>query len=221
MIIGVTINNILRDHIKQLTSGYIELTGKEPIEPINPFDLLKSFPKQESTVTISEFNIDKPVEFTQSDNDNEFDVYDFIYNEASFEIFGRADESLPGIIAKLDDIQKKNGVEIILLNKESPRSRCATLFFLSKNNFNFKKIIFPEKYVEFWDYVDVMITDNPKVLAARPNGKIVIKVANDYNTKYQATYTIKGIEDIRTLNRIIRTLVGKNKKKRWKKLKQN
>mgnify|MGYP000530575668 FL=1 len=55
MIIGITINNILRDHITQLRKAYSLLTEKEPIEPINPFDLETSFPTVESEIASQEF----------------------------------------------------------------------------------------------------------------------------------------------------------------------
>jgi hypothetical protein len=68
MIIGVTINNILRDHISQLTKLYTTIVGEDPILPINPFDLEKSFPTIDGNEEVDDWELDK--EFTLSLNDN-------------------------------------------------------------------------------------------------------------------------------------------------------
>ena len=85
---------------------------------------------------------------------------------------------------------KKNKLDIILLKNESQRSKAATLFYLSKNLFNLDKIIFPNKWKDFWNECDVIITDNPKVLKAKPKGKISIKYQNDFNLDIKSDYTI-------------------------------
>ena len=59
MVIGITINNILRDHIEQLSKIYNIVTGDEPIQPINPFDLEKSFPTKQNDQQISEFKVNE------------------------------------------------------------------------------------------------------------------------------------------------------------------
>ena len=57
MVIGITINNILRDHITQLKRVYYTVTDETAIEPINPFDLEASFPNKQSTEIIQEFKV--------------------------------------------------------------------------------------------------------------------------------------------------------------------
>ena len=169
MVIGVTINNIIRNHIPQIKKIYELEFDESPVEPINPFDLEKSFLDRKSTEIIREFSInggeeinDGEIEYVE--NDKNFNVYHFMYYEAAFEVFGRSDETTDGIVRKINDYQKKLKSEIILLNKESQRSKCATLFFLSKNGFDLNKIQFPNAYKNFGDNVDVLITDNPKIL---------------------------------------------------------
>ena len=211
MVIGITINNILRDHISQLKKAYELLTEKEPIEPINPFDLEASFPTVKSEIISQEFkpsdSTELVVEMVPNEQDDNFNVFEFMYEEASFEVFGRSDETIDGLIKKLKDLEKKLKVEFVLLNKESPRSKCATLFFLSKNNFDFKKIYFPNKEKEFWDYVDVLITDNPKVLKSKPKNKISIKVCNDFNLDIKSNYSIIGLNDkMKELKNIIKEI---------------
>jgi len=216
MIIGITINNILRDHITQLRKAYSLLTEKEPIEPINPFDLETSFPTVESEIASQEFKPNNDTEMVldmvANEQDDNFNVFEFMYEEASFEVFGRSDEAIDGLLNKLKSLEKKLKVEFVLLNKESPRSKCATLFFLSKNNFNFKKIYFPNKEKEFWSYVDVLITDTPKILKSKPKNKTSIKIQNDFNVDIKSDFTIIGLNDnLKELKNTIKTIKNNSK----------
>jgi hypothetical protein len=209
MIIGITINNILRDHISQLKKAYTLLTEEEAIEPINPFDLELSFPKKDSNESIQEFKTNELTTLEFNENEEGFDVYQFMYEEASFEIFGRSEESIDGIIRKLKEYEKKFKVKIVLINKESPRSKCATLFFLSKNGFDFDRILFPKDDKSFWNEVDVLITDNPKILKKKPKEKYSIKVKNEFNLDIKSDFTIFNLNDYKNLKNIIKTIKQK------------
>jgi hypothetical protein len=210
MVIGITINNILRDHIEQLSKIYNIVTGDEPIQPINPFDLEKSFPTKQNDQQISEFKVnEEQTDFELNESDENFNVHDFMYQEASFEVFGRSEESVSGILLKLKEYEKKLKVKFVLLNKESSRSKCATLFFLSKNNFDFNKILFPNDYKGFWDEVDVLISDDPKILKKKPKNKISIKVKNEFNLDIKSDFTIINVNNIKELKNIIKTIKEK------------
>jgi hypothetical protein len=141
-----------------------------------------------------------------NESDESFDVFNIMYNEAAFEIFGRAVESEMNVIRNLKALEKKCKVEFVLINKESPRSKCATLFFLSKNAFNFNKIYFPDTEKEFWDYADVIITDNPKVLKKKPKNKTSIKLENEFNVDIKSDYTIINLTDAKKLKSIIKSI---------------
>lgn len=210
MVIGITINNILRDHIEQLSKIYNIVTGDEPIQPINPFDLEKSFPTKQNDQQVSEFKVnEEQTDFELNELDENFNVHDFMYQEASFEVFGRSEESVSGILLKLKEYEKKLKVKFVLLNKESSRSKCATLFFLSKNNFDFNKILFPNDYKGFWDEVDVLISDDPKILKKKPKNKISIKVKNEFNLDIKSDFTIINLNNIKELKNIIKTIKEK------------
>ncbi len=208
MVIGITINNIIRDHVSQLKKAYEVLTEQECIEPVNPFDLESSFPNKASTELIQEFNvnIDSTTDLPLNGVNEEFNVYEFMYHEASFEIFGRAEESIDGIVRKLKEYEKKLKVKIVLINKESPRSKCATLFFLSKNGFDLDKVLFPKKDSGFWDEIDVLITDNPKIIKKKPKNKYSIKVKNEFNIDIKSDFTIIDLNDYKTLKNIIKSI---------------
>ena len=207
MLVGITINNILRDHITQVTRAYGEITGLDPIEPINPYKLEESYPKKESNEIATQFKvIGDGDEMLYNENDESFDVYNIMYNEAAVEIFGRAIEPEMNIIRNLKLLEKKCKVEFVLINKESPRSKCATLFFLSKNGFDFNKIYFPETEKEFWDYADVIITDNPIVLKKKPKDKISVKLENQFNIDIKSDFSIINLTDGKKLKSIIKSI---------------
>lgn len=195
MVIGITINNLLRDHISKLSEIYKEITGKDPIEPINPYDLEKSFPKQSSVNSEVDFNVNNTEEIDLPYNEvtTDFDVLDFVYNDASFEVFGRSEESHDGIIRKLKNAAHSNQVTILLMNRESSRSKCATLFFLSKTGFDFETIYFPKRSALFWKHVDALVTDDPKLLEIAPNKKISVKIETEYNKHIPSTLTFKSV----------------------------
>jgi hypothetical protein len=211
MVIGITINNIIRDHISQLKKAYTLLTEEDCLEPINPYDLESSFPNRVSTEIVQEFDVTKESaeDLPLNEVNEEFNVYEFMYHEASFEIFGRSEETIDGIVRKLKDYEKKLKVKIVLVNKESPRSKCATLFFLSKNGFDFDTISFPKDDKGYWDNVDVLITDNPKILKKKPKGKTSIKVNNDFNLDIKSDFTIIDLNDFKNLKKIIKMIKEK------------
>jgi len=214
MIIGITINNILRNHLEKLSEAYEVLTGKEPITPINPYDLETSFPKIEAEITEDEFNVDNfGISLTPSQDDISFDVYNFMYSDASFEVFGRSEQTNDNMINKLSLLQDKD-TEIVLMNKESPRTKCATLFFLSKANFNFNRIIFPNEYKDFWKYCDVLVTDNPNLLKKKRKNKIIIKVQNDFNLDYVSDFTILNINELSSILDDVKNRYNDNKSKK-------
>ena len=196
MIIGITINNILRDHISKLKDLYEFEFEKEAIEPINPFELSKSFPDIEGSVDEPEFKDEQEVEFTENKKDTSFNLDTFMYEDACFEVFGRTDETIPGIIKEVSDFSNKNKINIILLNNESQRSKSATLFFLSKNYYNLEKIVFPKKWKDFWGHCDILVTDNPKLLKTKPKDKISIKYQNEFNIDIKSDYTIINSEEL-------------------------
>ena len=158
---------------------------------ITPFD----------SVTLPEFTTNK--EYVK--NDEAKDVYELMYTYASLEIFGRADLVDPNAFNSLKVINnaiKDFGREIILINQESDKSKLATLFFLSKSGFSLGKVIFTDNTDSIWEHVDMLITDHPKLIGEKPDGKIVVKVTNKWNKDVPSDYEIDSIMDV--------TEMGKN-----------
>lgn len=197
MVVGITINNILRDHVTKLKDLYEFEFEKEIEGTINPFNLSESFPDIEGVVDSPEFKDDgEEIDFPENTKDRSFSLDKFLYEDASFEIFGRTDEPEYGIVKSISDFSNKSKIKVVLLNNESQRSKAATLFFLSKNYYNLEQIIFPKKWKDFWDHCDVMVTDNPKLLKSKPKGKISIKYKNDFNVDIKSDYTIINTKEL-------------------------
>lgn len=208
MIIGITINNILRDHLSKLEMVYNAVTGQEALLPINPYNLADHFISTGTTEEPPEFIEDLTVDETSEtheltpidDGDKNFDVYQLLYVDASFEIFGSCEETIPGLIRDLSllskDLSENSNHSLILTNLESSRSKCATLFFLSKNFFDMREIFFPETREIMWEKFDVLITDDPKILAIKPDGKKSIKIENNFNTTVDSDLTVSTIKEL-------------------------
>lgn len=177
MKIGIIINNILRDHISQLVKVYTRYTGNDPIEPIDPYNLDKSFPLEGAEDEVSS-------------------IQEFIHIDAPLEILGNAEETIKGIIQRLNVLQTDIEDEIILINRDSNRGRSATTFFLSKTNFALKKIYFTDSYEECWDYTDLLITDHPDIIACKPADKKLVKLNGQYNETLEADLVINSPEEI-------------------------
>lgn len=215
MKLGITINNIIRDHITKLVKVYEYEFDGEVIYPIDPYNLYESFPIKTDISEQPEFNVGSEPHFLENDEDSrDFDVYDFIYNEAPFEIFGRSDITEPNLLIKLKNMSKKLGLDIHLMNKESPKSKCATLNFLSLNNFDFKKLHFPKWNRHFWVGVDVILTDDPDILKCKPTDKVSIKFETDYNKHARCDYKITKLSELKRTIKLI-------KKNEWRKFRNN
>jgi hypothetical protein len=85
--------------------------------------------------------------------------------------------------------------EISLVSREVNKAIPSTLFFLSKTGCRASNILFVKKNEDEWKNADVLITANPKSLAAKPDGKISVKVKTPYNTDASADYEVESILD--------------------------
>ena len=144
----------------------------------------------------------------------------FLYEDYVFEVFGEANACEKTLDKKLnlwlleqennDDLHNK--LEVSITNPmEFNASIGCTLFFLSKMATRVREIFFPTDSSEIWNRCDVLITADPKLLESKPEGKIVIKIENDYNKEYQADYTYNSLADFLTDKEIIITLDEKYK----------
>lgn len=180
MKIGISINEVLRDTLSQLDYTYSKyISGKETTvtrDEITSFDLKKHF-----------------------DFESEKDINRFLYDEASLEIFGHADQMCENLMTKFNmflvDIDDEEEHTIELVSREFLKSIPSTYFFLSKLGCRATNIRFVKQNEEEWGDVDVLITANPKALESKPKDKISIKIKAPYNQNSMADYELDSILD--------------------------
>ena len=188
MIVGITIDGVVRDFITKFESVYdkyyhveegTETEEQEEVKEriIDTLDLLEHFHFKEG----------------------EEELNKLLYVDASLEIFGHAGEvKLNSVehLNQLHNIIEDMGHTPVVISKELNNSKPATLFFLSKLSAKVNNIIFVRDYDKKWDHVDVLITANPTTLNCKPNDKISIKVINHYNKNCNSDYTIVDLKEI-------------------------
>lgn len=179
MRIGITINEVFRDFVGQLAYIYDKYEKPFSIEktPITDFEKLHEI-----------------IGFKTKDEMNEF-----LYSDHAFEVFSAGDQVYDNIANDfnyfLSEINDEEEHEIVIISREASRSIPATLFFLAKIGVQADNIKFVTKYENKWDYVDVLITANPRTLACKPENKKSIKVLTTYNANCEADFTINKLSD--------------------------
>jgi 5'(3')-deoxyribonucleotidase len=180
MKVGISINEVLRDTLSQMDYTYSKyISGKE------------------STITkeeITSFNLEDHFAF-----ESKKDLNRFLYDEASLEIFGHADQMIENLMTKFNmflvGIEEEEEHTIELVSREFLKSIPSTLFFLSKLGCRASNIRFVKQYEEEWGDVDVLITANPVALKNKPSNKISVKINAPYNSDCQGDFELDSILD--------------------------
>lgn len=212
MRIGVSINGVLRDFLGQIEDThkkYFSEDGKEPIK-VKDYDLEKwvTFPEEEVKQGELEFDPEfNEKTFLESEEDTELTkvtkkitLNEFLYEKCTVEIFGYADETISSAVETLNQLIIDNPQhEFILISREGGMAIPSTLFFLAKTKSSCSNIKFVTEYSKVWDYVDIMVTDHPKILNTKPLNKYSIIIDKEYNQNIiQSGMRIKTIKEIDT-----------------------
>lgn len=189
--IAIDINDVLRDYTRQFANMY-----KKVID--NSFDI--------SYEEIDDYNFINIFPFNDEDGNADMMLFNkFKYEDCAFEIYGRAeamDRMLPAdfnlwtqnTMRNFDDEKLP---EIILFSPfEMNLSIQSTLSFLARFGVRIREIHFPVDSVKMWDKCDIMITANPNLLEAKPDGKVSIKVNVPYNKEAKGDYEFDSMMDI-------------------------
>ena len=179
--IGISINEVLRDTLSQLDYTYSKyISEKEKTvtrDEITSFDLTKHF-KFESTKQLNRF----------------------LFDEASLEIFGHADQMFENLMTKFNmflvNIDEEEEHTIELVSREYLKSIPSTLFFLSKLGCRASNIRFVKQNEDEWDGLDILITANPVALENKPDNKISVKIKAPYNSNSVADYELNSILEL-------------------------
>ncbi len=197
MTIGITINEVLRDFIGQLTYTYEKYIKETDIneDDVKSLELLDYF------------------KF-----DNVEAMNHFIYKEAALEIFGHADQKTPNLINHFNEfisnILDEEEHEIVIVSREADKSIPSTFFFLSKLGCRIPKVEFVTAYEDKWNNVDLLITANPKALEMQPKNKTSIKIKTSYNEDSKADYEFDSLIDLIRDEDAFDVIIKKAKKKK-------
>lgn len=201
--IAVDINEVLRDYLRQFADTYKKVIDNDfdiSYEEMNDFDLIKVFPFYDKNGRLDR---------------KAFSA--FRYEECAFEIHARA-ETMDQRLAAAFGLWLQNTMrnfddnkvpEILLFSPfESGLTIPSTLSFLSRIGIKVREIHFPTDSFTMWDKCDIMITANPNLLNATPEGKVSIKVNAPYNKEAKATYTFGSMMEVihdNTITKLIET----------------
>ena len=211
--IGIEINGVLRDTISKFTELYekhlidshlnestdktyeIEFSGDtdEVIELNENVEVNNFEYKVLSPVT----SLDLGSHFSFPSKD---DLYSFMYEEYTMELFGHAPSTEMLSFNILNDIyyNLRDSYDLMIVSDEIGRSKPSSLFFLSKFGCLVEKVFFYSEITKnnMLDEVDILLTANPDLLLNKPDNKIIIKFITDYNKNIKSEYEISSLSDL-------------------------
>jgi len=189
MKIGIEINGVLRNTLGKIQQEYEKWYIDNPFKEESEFEY-----KVKSDITT--LNILEHLAF--KDND---ELYNFLYQEHTMEIFGHAGSVEPNGLLDLNriylDLRDKH--EFIIVSDEIGKSKPASLFFISKFGSLIEHVLFYSEITmdNLWSNVDILVTANPKLLLNHPQNKTLIKYETSYNSDTQIIHQIKSIKDLK------------------------
>lgn len=203
MKIAIDLNDVVRDYSNNFVRYYIEGYDHE-------FDL------SEFEFWSNDMSIVFPFKSKQS-------YYNFVYNDFAFELYGKCGTCTKNISSELNDWTEKTikeldideDIEVMFVSSmEYGLSIGNTYFFLSKLGTKIREAYFPTDSLTIWDKCDVLITANPKLLDAKPDGKISVKIKADYNKENSADYEFKDLSTLISNETFLEDLINGNTAKK-------
>jgi hypothetical protein len=214
MKIGITIDGVLRDFLGQVESvhqKYFPSDNEEEKIKVLDYDLEKwvTFPDEEvlqgELLFNPEFNEETFLESEENTDlvksTNKVTLEEFLHERCTLELFGYAEESVSSAMETLNQLILDNPKhEFYLLTREGGLAIPSTHFFLAKTKSICPNVKFITEYDKFWEDMDVIVSDNPKVLSLKPNNKLSVIIDKDYNKEIkQSGLRIKTIKELDTL----------------------
>ena len=213
MKIGIEINGVLRDTIskftelyeKHLVDGHFNESTDKTYEIEFSGDTDEVIELNENVeVNNFEYKVLSPV--TSLDLGSHFsfpskdELYSFMYEEYTMELFGHAPSTEMLSFNILNDIyyNLRNTYDLMIVSDEIGRSKPSSLFFLSKFGCLVEKVFFYSEITKnnMLDEVDILLTANPDLLLNKPDNKIIIKFITDYNKNIKSEYEIYSLSDL-------------------------
>jgi hypothetical protein len=208
MRIGIELNGVLRDTIGKIIQVYQKhfIDGHQDYFSGKTYKLDSDGNTEENTEN-NEFKYEIISEVTTADLLNHFkfqskdELYDFLYRDHTMEIFGHAGSVETYSMNDFNELylDLRDNHDILILSDEIGKSKPASLFFLSKFGCLVETVKFYSEYTikDMWDYVDVLVTANPRLLDECPDDKMVIKFNTPYNKNIDVMYSISTIKELK------------------------
>jgi len=183
MIISVSINGVLRDVLNRFETIYNKYyedgVSSEVITP----DLIK---------------------YTHFESPEE--LYEFIYDECSMEIFGQAKEIEQHVVTHLTSLYKSmpKDYKLRVVGDDLGRAKSSTLWFLAKYGTSCDDISFYNSTTvnEMWDKTDIFITTDVDIIESKPDSKELIIVNRIYNEGHECDMRIDNLKQIKSFEEI-------------------
>jgi hypothetical protein len=211
MRIGIDINGVLRDTLGKFDQLYtkhliesdqdaflgqtfkLDMSGKT--EPIENVEVGFKYEKHSEVDTLE---LDNHYSFK-----NKEELFSFMYEEYTMELFGHAPSTEMTTFNMLNEIyyELRDENELLIVSSEIGKSKPSTLFFLSKFGCLLEKIVFFSEITKnlMWEQVDVLLTADPTLLLKVPREKIVIKYNTSYNKHIESEYEINSLSELSEL----------------------
>lgn len=199
MKIAIDLNDVLRAYTKNFAKIYKR-------EYDHTFD--------ETTLSITTNDMSKVFPFASKTEYNRF-----VYQDYPFELFGSCEPiskeisaNLTNWVRHLKDIDTEEPIDVMIVSTmEYDLSIQSTYFFLSKLGCKIRETYFPTDSLTIWDKCDILITANPKLLNAKPEGKVSVKINADYNTECESDEVYDEISEyFSDINNITKRLGNAN-----------
>jgi len=218
MRLAIEINGVLRDTIskfKQLYEKYlIDLNNLDTENQIYNLDFECNLEKETETLP---FKYEIKNEVTSLELLNHFsfpskdDLYSFMYEEYTMELFGHAPSTEMTTFNILNDFyyDMREKYDLLIVSDEIGKSKPSSLFFLSKFGCLLEKVLFYSEITKnsMWNEVDILLTANPTLLLEKPKDKIVVKYNTIYNKQVEGDYEIDSLSDFKEIIKKIESYV--------------
>jgi hypothetical protein len=189
MRIAIEINGVLRNTLDKIEQTY----QKYMIDKTDGLEDEESF-KYEISLPVDSLNLRNHFSFIDDE-----ELYSFLYEDFSMEIFGHSQSSEYNTFIDLNEIyvNLRDNHDLLIVSDEIGRSKPASLFFLSKFGCQLEKIKFYSNLTinSMWDEIDVLLTSNPTLLLEHPKDKILIKYQTDYNKHIESKHSISELKE--------------------------
>jgi len=183
MIISVSINGVLRDILSRFEDVYNKYHEEGVTSEVITPDLL---------------------EYTHFKSHKE--LYEFMYDESSMEIFGQSKEIEHNVITHLTSLYKSmpKDYKLRIVGDDLGRAKSSTLWFLAKYGTSCDDISFYNSTTvnEMWGKTYIFITADVDIIESKPEGKELIIVNRLYNEGHECDMRIDELKQIKSFEEI-------------------